>query len=103
MPDLARIRRESLRWTLLNTLNKVRPYATGEGFLADVARALYPDCTPHEIRRELDYLAARDLVELTKKPSGAWDADLTRYGIDVAEYAVTCDPGIARPLKTWDD
>jgi hypothetical protein len=26
---------------------------------------------------------------------------LTRIGIDVVEYTVECDPGIARPKKYW--
>ena len=26
-------------------------------------------------------------------------ADLTRHGVDVAEYTVDCEPGIARPAK----
>ena len=33
--------------------------------------------------------------------SAAWFADLTRYGVDVAEYTVDCQPGVARPAKYW--
>lgn len=103
MPDLARIRREGMRWNLINTLNKARPYTVAETFMVDVMRSIYPDATPHEVRRELDYLADRELVELNKSPAGAWFADLTRHGVDLAEYTVDCDPGIARPVKHWDD
>ena len=61
----------------------------------------YPDATPLELRRELDYLSDRDLVKLEKRPDGKWFADLTRYGTDVAEYTIDCEPGIARPVKYW--
>ena len=62
---------------------------------------IYPDSTPLEVRRELDYLADRKLVEIERKPSGEWVAGLTRYGIDIAEYTIDCGPGIARPQKYW--
>ncbi len=101
MVDQAKVRRESMRWNLLNTLNKARPYTSNEQFLLEVMRAIYPDATALEIRRELDYLGDRDLVDLNKTPSGAWFADLTRYGVDIAEYTIDCDPGIARPVKYW--
>lgn len=101
MVDHSKVRRESMRWNLLNTLNKARPYTSNEQFLQEVMRAIYPDATALEIRRELDYLGDRDLVDLNKTPSGAWFADLTRYGVDIAEYTIDCDPGIARPVKYW--
>ena len=99
--DTARIRRENLRWLIILTLNNARPIGAYEGPILSVAQSEYPDATPLELRRELDYLADRKLVELNKEPSGRWFADLTRYGVDVAEYTVECDPGIARPAKYW--
>lgn len=99
--DMARIRREAMRWNLLNTLNKFRPYTTAEQRICEVMQAIYADATALEVRRELDYLADRDLVTLEKLPSGTWFADLTRYGVDIAEYTIACDPGIARPEKYW--
>lgn len=101
MADMAKVRRESMRWNLINTLNKARPHTTNEQFLLDVMRAIYPDATALEVRRELDYLEDRKLVELNKMPSGAWFSDLTRYGVDLAEYTIDCAPGIARPEKYW--
>ena len=53
------------------------------------------------LRRELEYLSARNLIELKKDPSGHWMAELTHYGIDIAEYTIECHPGIARPAKYW--
>lgn len=99
--DQAKIRRESLRWLILLTLNNARPVGAYEMPILAVAQSEYPDATPLEIRRELDYLADRQLVELTKEPSGRWFADLTRYGIDIAEYTIDCEPGIARPARYW--
>ena len=99
--DQAKIRRESLRWLILLTLNNARPVGAYEMPILAVAQSEYPDATPLEIRRELDYLGDRDLVKLTKEPSGRWFADLTRYGTDIAEYTIDCEPGIARPGKYW--
>ncbi len=99
--DQDKVRRESLRWNILCMLNKARPYTTNEVRIVDTMRVLYPDVTPLEVRRELDYLADRNLLELNKTPSGTWFADLTRYGVDIAEYTIDCEPGIGRPDKYW--
>mgnify|MGYP007040143118 CR=1 FL=1 len=96
MVDITRVRRESLRWSLLVALNKTRPYTASETLLLDVSRAIYPDTTPLELRRELDYLADRKMVELEKKPSGDWFADLTRRrpgGIHRGMWSGYCPPG----------
>jgi len=102
MIDTARLRREFIRWMLLVTLNNAR--ATGgasEGLLLQVVQGEYVDASPMEMRAELDYLAERGLIKLDKRPDGNWLADIGRYGIDVVEYTVECDPGIARPKKYW--
>ncbi|HAN3419125.1 TPA: DUF1320 domain-containing protein [Escherichia coli] len=41
MVDITRVRRESLRWSLLVALNKTRPYTASETLLLDVSRAIY--------------------------------------------------------------
>lgn len=99
--DHAKIRRESLRWLILLTLNNARPIGAFEALILSVAQSEYPDATPLEVRRELDYLHERDLVKIDKQPSGKWFAELTRFGVDIAEYTIDCDPGIARPAKYW--
>lgn len=99
--DQAKVRRESLRWLILLTLNNARPIGAFEGPVLSVAQSEYPDATPLELRREMDYLADRELVKVDKQPSGKWFAELTRFGVDVAEYTIDCDPGIARPVKYW--
>ena len=101
MIDQAKARREHLRWLILLTLNNARPIGAFEGPILSVAQSEYPDATVHELRRELDYLHDRKLVGIERRPDGRWFAELTRYGVDVAEYTVACEPGIARPEKYW--
>ena len=99
--DHSKVRRESLRWLILLTLNNARPMGAQEGPILSVAQSVYPDATQLELRRELDYLHGRELVQLVKSPSGPWHAELSRHGVDVAEYTVDCEPGNARPAKYW--
>ena len=102
MTDMDRIRREMIRWQIIQILNNGRPeWVSEELILRTVQEITFRDATALEIRRELDYLDARKLVSLQKRPSGRWWAELTRYGIDIAEYTIDCEPGIARPVKYW--
>ena len=43
--DMAKIRRESLRWLILLTLNNARPVGAYEGPVLSVAQSEYPDAT----------------------------------------------------------
>ena len=99
--DHTRLRREAMRWLILLTLNNARPIGAFEGLILSVAQSEYPDATALELRREMEYLHDRQLVKLDKQPSGRWHAELTRHGVDVGEYTVVCEPGIARPAKYW--
>lgn len=99
--DVARARREYLRWLVMLTLNNARPESIHEGLILSVAQSEIPDATALELRRELDYLEARALLSLARKPSGIWWADLTHLGMDVVEYSVDCPPGISRPTRYW--
>lgn len=101
MIDIEKQKREQLRWLILITLNSARPIGANEGLILNVVSDIQGGVTPLELRRELDYLADRELVELTNKNSPVWHAELMRYGVDVVEYTVDCDPGIARPRKYW--
>lgn len=97
--DQQKIRRETMRWTVLLALNNARPIGAFEELVLAVLRGLFPDATQHECRLALDYLGDRDLVQIKKQPDGRWHAELGRYGVDVVEYTVECEPGIARPEK----
>ncbi len=99
--DMEKQRREQLRWILLLALNHARPYGLQEAVLLGTAQGVYPDATALEVRRELDYLENRRLVDIQRAPSGPWHGELTRYGVDIAEYTIQCEPGIARPPKYW--
>ena len=103
MSSLEQARREGMRWKIINTLNKARPHTTSELFLLDVMRGIYHQATALELRQHLEYLSDRKLVELVKQPNGRWYADLSRLGVDIAEYTIDCQPGIARPAKYWSD
>lgn len=96
---MIKARREGLRWNLLNTLNLCRPYTASEVQLLDVMRGIYPDASGLEIRRELEYLQDRQLIAINKQPGGSWFADIDRNGVDLVEYTVECDAGIARPPR----
>ena len=98
---LEKARRENLRWAILLTLNSARPIGTSEAVILSTVRAIIPDCTTRELRNELKYLECRQLLILKGINSPCWHAELTRIGVDVVEYTVDCDPGIARPEKYW--
>lgn len=99
--DLAKVRRENIRWYLLLALNHSRPIDAHENILLATLRGIYTDCTPTETRRELDYLKDRRMVSVTKNPSGFWTANLTSLGVDIVEYTAEIRDGIARPEKYW--
>lgn len=97
--DIAKRRREHIRWILLRALDNARPEGTTDGVLVATIQGLYMDATQQEIRRELAYLEDRKLVEISARHTGTWQAELARYGVDIVEYTVECEPGIARPPK----
>lgn len=104
MIDMAKLRREVIRWILLVSLNSARASGgASETLLLYMIQAEYPDATPLEIRGQLEYLADRSLIKLEKRPDGNWFADINHRGVDVVEYSVDCDPGIARPKKIWPE
>lgn len=95
--DHDKIRRETIRWNILLTLDKGRPIGVSEEMVLSVVQAMFQDATRLEIRRELTYLSSRELIEL----DDAWRGKLTREGVDVVEYTVPCQPGIARPAEKY--
>lgn len=98
--NIARARRGAIRWHLLSAVNVSRPMGIYTEALLSIIQSVYPDCTHQELRKELDYLEERGLVKIKRDPMDRWFVDLTRGGVDVAEYTVECDPGIDRPKIT---
>lgn len=101
MIDQTKVRRETLRWDILLTLNNASPIGAYEELVLATIQGVFADATALEVRRAMDYLSDRELIHLRKEPGGRWWADLTRHGADVVEYTVDCDPGISRPAKYW--
>ncbi|MBI5058946.1 hypothetical protein HZB60_04070 [candidate division KSB1 bacterium] len=99
--DIAKAIREEARWRILATVNLNRPQSTNETTILRVLTDVQLNLSPMELRKELDYLEERGLVEVGGKDTQVWFAKLTRNGIDVVEYTVPCDAGIARPAKYW--
>jgi hypothetical protein len=101
--DFEKSSRETLRWLILATLNAARPLGAAEPLILSAITGIPHRVTALELRRELGYLEERDLVVIApaSKESPAWHGKLTRAGIDVVEYTVPCDAGIARPKKYW--
>lgn len=95
-----RSRRETLRWMILRTLHISQPNGMFLEALQPVLQASYPDVTLSEIKKAIYYLAERHLIEYKEQPDGRWFAKILRFGIDIVEYAVDCEPGIARPRST---
>jgi hypothetical protein len=102
MIDYEKNRRETIRWNILLSLNNSQPIGVFESIVLSIIRAEYPDCTHNELRRHLDYLNERELIHVDKHPDGRWFGKLARYGVDVVEYTVVCEPGIARPEKYFN-
>ncbi len=97
---MLKIRREAIRWHLLVGINLSRPQGIYTTALLPIIQSVYPDASELELKRELDYLEERELVKIQKDPLDRWMVDLTRWGVDVVEYTVECDPGVARPRLT---
>lgn len=100
MIDIAKIRREDIRWHLLQAINLSRPVGIYTEPLLVIVRSVYPDATHQEVRLNLDYLEEREMVRITKDAMDRWMVDLTRTGIDFVEYTIEAQPGVARPKIT---
>lgn len=99
--DLKQQEREQSRWLILSVLNAARPIGTNEGLILSTIQSVLPGVTQQELRREMTYLEDRKLIEISNQHTGAWFGKLTRYGVDLVEYTVPVDPGIARPVRYW--
>lgn len=99
--NVQKARREELRWLILNALYAAQPIGTSETVIKNAIEPVILDITLLEIRKELDYLAERNLISMNCRDTPVWNAKINRHGIDVVEYTVDCDPGIARPKQWW--
>ena len=91
-----------MRWRIIQALNIGRPAPLSEDTLMQCVSGGDMPLQPHDLRVELDYLETRKLIEISGRGTQPqWDSRLTRYGMDLAEYAIECESGIARPPKYW--
>lgn len=97
-PDLRKALIQSARWYILVALNLARPDPVPEALVLCALDDSSLKLTEHELRRELDYLADRGLIDLTRGDA-VWTASLTAAGVDLVEYTTECRPGINRPPK----
>jgi hypothetical protein len=93
-----KVRREQLRWHLMQIANVARPQGMYTGAMLPILQTVYPDATEAEVRTQLDYLCERELVKIDIDPINRWFVRLTRWGVDIVEYTVACEPGISRPI-----
>ena len=100
--SIEKVRRETMRWQILLTLNNARPSGAFEKLVLSVVQSEFLDATQKEVRCELDYLSERQLVDVRRDPDGRWFCKLERFGVDLVEYTLPCEPGIARPEKYAD-
>lgn len=99
--DYEKAHREEVRWRTLRTLDAGRPLAVSETVIYRALADASLPVSPAALRRELDYLRDKGLVQLLGEQTPVWSAQLTGHGVDVVEYTVDAPPGIARPRKWW--
>jgi hypothetical protein len=99
--DTQKVRREAIRWYALVAVNAGRPEPVAEPLVLSSIQSIPIECTALDLRRELDYLEDRRLVDLRRHEGAPWTAQLTRHGVDFVEYTIDAEPGIARPKKYW--
>ena len=91
---------EAARWYCLSAVRHAGYVGADETWVQDSLRQIFPVAATHEwVRSQIDYLEARELLEVDRRPGRSWWLKLRRYGYDVVDYTVPCDPGIARPPR----
>jgi hypothetical protein len=99
MIDHETTERETARWRILRVLDASWPLPYDEQKILHALSGARVELSSSALRRELAFLAACELVELTDRKTPLWSACLTNNGVNVLQYAVECPPGIARPAK----
>ena len=95
MIEFEKNKREHVRWLILLTLDHARPIGAAESLILTTIQSVPMQLTALELRREMDYLAGRDLVELRGRDTARSE------GVDFVEYTTGAINGIARPEKYW--
>ena len=99
--DIEKAQREETRWRVLRALDAGRPLAVAETVILRALSDASLSISPSVLRRELDYLRGKGLIDLSGEDGPVWAAALSGDGVDVVEYATAAPAGIARPTKYW--
>lgn len=99
--DFEKHQREELRWRMLKVLLAGAPWPVSEGLLQAALDDAALRVTPSQLRKELRYLADKQLVIVHQQDQPVWLGQLTALGTDVVEYAAACPQGIRRPDKWY--
>lgn len=95
--SMNRISLPSARWDALRTVRVAGYLGATESMVRDVLVVQYPGVEKDCIRNILHYLEDRKLLRIERSETEPWRAFIARYGYDVCDYQVECDPGIRRP------
>lgn len=99
--DFHQERIELIRWYALLCVYQGRPYPVAEPLILSTLQSIPLQLSALELRRELAYLQTRQLLSLDQLEGAPWTAQITRHGVDLVEYKIPLEPGIARPKKYW--
>lgn len=88
-----------LRWAILRTIRVGGHLGATDAMIREAVRSEYPFTDTVIVRNELAYLESRKLVVVHRSELEAWRAELARFGRDIVDYQVPCDPGISRPPR----
>lgn len=98
--DIEKHQREDARWRILRILDVGRPYPLTEQLILRALGDAKLPVTLQGLRREMDYLSDKGLIEIEGRETDAWSASLTGTGVDVVEYTIPSPPGISRPPRS---
>lgn len=88
-----------IRWAMLRTIQVGGHLGATDAMIREAVRAEYLGVDTAVVRNELAYLEERKLVRVHRSEIEPWHATLRRYGRDVVDYQVPCDPGVSRPPR----
>lgn len=95
--DTARMRNESIRWLIMETLYNARSIGALEQIIVAVIETVHPDATQDELRHEYEYLQRHELITLEVRTNGSRHCKSTPYGMNYVAGTEPLRLGIARP------
>ena len=90
MIDINAVNAKSMRYHILKLLhmsNSIKAPNTERCLVLGLQGIGWP-ATSHDVRRQLEYLKARNLVEITNQDKEIWSANILPDGVDILEGSV---------------